>query len=587
MRQTSPSVSKTQAADLGVIQSLYDKGEFRKVVFRAQKALKALPGHVGLHALAGFSAQQLGDDRTAEALLSKAAQLAQTEENASVDLPLGLAQIGRHALAVPLFVACLKKTPTHAAALNGLGRSLLALGEVQNAIVLLGDALKHGADQPEYAADLGAAFEASGQPVLALECYEIARKLAPELGRFTRSAKAMYGLGQFDKGLVCLEEGLALWPDDPALLSNYASILNALGRRDDALAQWQKVLEAHPTYSVAYSNFANSQKPSLIEGFEDRIDAQLKRNPAKTDALKFHYAKVAVHEERGDYEEAYRNLLTANALRFEEAGFDIEVEARLFDQIKQQFDAQPDIEVAMDENEATPIFILGMPRAGSSLTETIIGRHSEVEQKGELDYLALLVKQLGLLGNPLDGAQANLLRQTYLSRLTQAGGGAFITDKMPQNFRLIGHIATAIPKARIVHVHRDPKACCWSNFRHFFTSDGLGFTNDVDCLIRYYDMYQDLMAFWHERFPGRIIDVDYEALTADPDVEIPELIQTLGLDWQEACLAPQDSANVVRTASQEQVRKKIYKGSAQGWRKYEAQAGGWLSRLPDHQPNGG
>ena len=353
------------------------------------------------------------------------------------------------------------------------------------------------------------------------------------------------------------------------------------------MAHWRLVMDVDSTYSIAYSNFANSQKPSHIADFEDRIDAQLRHKPAPTDALKLSYAKAAAQEERGAYEEAYRSLLAANALRFEEAGFDIEAEASLIDQIKRQFEDQPDIEVAVDENEATPIFILGMPRAGSSLTETIIGRHSEVEQKGELDYLAPLVKQLGLLGNLLDSAQANLLRQAYLSRLAQSGGGAFITDKMPQNFRRIGHIATAMPKVRIVHVHRDPKACCWSNFRHFFASDGLGFTNDVDCLIRYYDMYRDLIGFWSERFPGRVIDVNYEGLVADSETQIPDLIQSLGLDWQEACLAPQDSANVVHTASQEQVRKKIYKGSAQGWRKYEAQAGGWLSRLPDHQPTGG
>ena len=145
MRQTSPSVSKTQAADLGVIQSLYDKGEFRKVVLRAQKALKTHPGHVGLHALAGFSAQQLGDDRTAEALLSKAAQLAQTEGSASVELPLGRANWAPCAGCAAL-CGVPEKTPTYAAALNGLGRSLLALGEVQNAIVLLGDALKSAAN---------------------------------------------------------------------------------------------------------------------------------------------------------------------------------------------------------------------------------------------------------------------------------------------------------------------------------------------------------------------------------------------------------------------------------------------------------
>jgi len=583
MRQKLSGVSTNKASDLGVIQSLYDKGEFRKVMFRAQKALKVQPDHVGLHALAGFSAQQLGDALAAESFLTKAAQLAQHEE-AAIELPLGLTKVGRPALAVPLFVAFLKKAPTHAAALNGLGRALLAMGEVENAIALLGDALKHGADQPAYAMDLGEAFEESGQQILALECYSIACKLAPDdVGPVLQAARLMYALGQLETGLELLEHGLSLWPENAALLSNHASVLNALGRKADALAQWRQVMDIAPGYSIAYCNFANSQKPSQITDFEDRIAAQLKRNPAPTDALKFGFAKVAVHEERKEYAEAYRNLLAANSLRFKESRFNIDTEARLIEGLKQQFANQPVLDVDEPEGDPTPVFIVGMPRAGSSLTETIIGRHSQVVQKGELDYLAQVVKQMNLLGSPLEAAQATQLRQAYLARLTQTGSGAFITDKMPQNFRLIGHIATAMPKARIVHVHRNPKACCWSNFRHFYASDSLGFTNDVESLIRYFELYQDLMAFWHERFPNRIIDVDYEALVGDPDTQILNLIQALGLEWQEACLAPQDSANVVRTASQEQVRKKIYKGSADGWRKYEAQAGGWLSRLPDHQ----
>ncbi|MFY0662614.1 MAG: sulfotransferase [Shimia sp.] len=587
MPQKVQGVSKIASSDLGVIQSLYDKGEFRKVMFRAQKAIKAQPTHVGLHALAGFSAQQLGDAAIADSFLSKAAHLAQREE-ASLELPLGLTQVGRPALAVPLFVAFLKAAPRHAVALNGLGRALLAMGDVDNAIVVLGDALKYGADQPGYPMDLGEAFEASGQQVLALECYDIAGKLAPnDVQPLLKAAKLMYALGELDGARNLLEAGLSLWPENAALLGNYASVLNALGCKDEALAQWQKVMDVAPAYSIAYCNFANSQKPSRIADFDDRIAAQLRRDPPASDALKFGFAKVAAQEEREEYADAYRNLLAANALRFKETGFDIETEARLFDALKRQFTEQPALEVVAAEEDPTPIFILGMPRSGSSLTETIIGRHSQVVQKGELDYFALMVKQLGLVGSPLDTAQAAKLRQAYLTRLTQTGSGAFITDKMPQNFRLIGHIATALPQARIVHVHRDPKACCWSNFRHFYASNSLGFTNDMDSLIRYFELYQDLMAFWHERFPDRIIDVDYEALVADPDVQIPTLIQSLGLDWQAACLAPEDSANVVRTASQEQVRKKIYKGSADGWRKYEAQAGGWLSRLPDHQPIGG
>lgn len=134
MRQKLSGVSKSKTFDVGVIQSLYDKGEFRKVMFRAQKAIKTQPDHVGLHALAGFSAQQLGEGGTAEAYLTKAAQLAQSEE-VPIELPLGLTKVGRPSLAIPLFVAYLKTSPTHAAALNGLGRALLAMGEIESAIV--------------------------------------------------------------------------------------------------------------------------------------------------------------------------------------------------------------------------------------------------------------------------------------------------------------------------------------------------------------------------------------------------------------------------------------------------------------------
>ncbi len=587
MRQKLSGVSTNKASDLGVIQSLYDKGEFRKVMFRAQKALKLRPDHVGLHALVGFSAQQLGDAPAAESFLTTAAQLAQGEE-VSIELPLGLTKVGRPALAVPLFVAFLKKAPTHAAALNGLGRALLSMGEVENAIVLLGDALKHGEGQPDYAVDLGDAFKASGQQVTALECYSIACKLAPdEVGPLLKSVKLMYALGQLEEALELLEHGLSIWPGNPAVLNNYASVLNAVGRTEEAVTHWRRVMDVAPTYSTAYCNFANRQKTSQIADFEESVEAQLRRNPPARDALKLGFAKVAALEEGEQYAEAYGSLLKANALRFKASGFDLRTEERVFEQVKRQFAVPPNVEGGKCDAGTVPIFVLGMPRAGSSLVETIIGRHSQVLQKGELDYLGNLVAQLGLVGSPLDEAQAAQLRHAYLSLLTQTGDGAFITDKMPLNFRLIGHIATAMPEARIVHVFRDPKACCWSNFRRYYASDSLGFTSDVDSLIRYFELYQDLMAFWRERFPGRIIDVDYEALVGDPDTQIPNLIQALGLDWQEACLAPQDSANVVRTASQEQVRKKIYKGSADGWRKYEAQAGGWLSRLPDHQSTGG
>ncbi|MBO6896742.1 MAG: sulfotransferase [Shimia sp.] len=490
--------------------------------------------------------------------------------------------------ALPLFAAHLKIEPDHAEALNGLGRCLIGVGDIASGVATLAEAVKLAPENVSYVADLGEAFEASGQHVPALECFDIAQKFAPAEPTYVLcSARVLYVLGQLELGVQLLEVSAEAWPENADVAGCYAVFLEAVGRPKEALVQWTKALELSPENSATYANFVAFRRPSEMDDFEKRLDARLKQKNSKTDEMRFRFAKVAVLEERGEYEGAYRSLQIANRRFFETSGFDITQEERLFEGLKQQFSQQSDVTPNAKARSATPIFILGLPRSGSSLTETILGCHSEVSQGGELDYLAPLVKQMGLLQAPLTAKQADALGDAYMSRLTQSGEAHYVTDKMPLNFRLIGHIVTALPQARIVHVYRDPKACCWSNFRHFFAGDGLGFTADAESLIRYFEMYQDLMAFWHERFPGRIIDVDYEALVQDPDTQIPTLIQALGLEWQGACLSPQDSDNVMRTASQDQVRKKIYQGSANGWRRYEAQAGGWLSRLPDHRSTGG
>ena len=588
MPQKVSGVLKNKRSDLEVIQSLYDKGQFRKVMFRAKQAIKLQPDHVGLHALAGFSAQKLGEGASADELLTKAVRLAQTGDATSLNLPQALAQLGRWSMALPLFVSFLKKNPTHAQALNGAGCCLVGMGDVDKAIVLLSDALKYAPDEAAYASDLGEAFGRTGQDVLALQCYDIAYKLAPgDLEHVMKCAKTAYDLGELEVTVGYLDAGLGQWPDNPGLLSNYATTLNALGRIEDAIVQWRKVMDLHPSYSISYSNFASKKRIERIEDFSHRLDQQLSRRLSRNDEMHIRIAKVDLHEERREYGAAYENLLIANRLRLADSAWSIEETENVFERIKGQFSEPAEINSRYDAGGVTPIFILGMPRSGTSLTEAILGRHSDVMPRGELKYLTLLVNQMDMVGQAFGSDQASRLAEAYMVRLRQSGSRPFITDKMPDNYRLIGHIAMAMPNARIVHVRRDPRACCWSNFRTYFSTDQLEYSYDTDSLIRYFELYQDLMAFWHERFPGRIIDVDYEALTADPDAEIPTLIQSLGLEWQEDCLAPQDSGNVVRTASQEQVRKKIYKGSAQGWRKYEAQAGGWLSRLPDHQPNVG
>jgi len=160
-----------------------------------------------------------------------------------------------------------------------------------------------------------------------------------------------------------------------------------------------------------------------------------------------------------------------------------------------------------------------------------------------------------------------------------SSGKPFVTDKLPQNFYYIALILKALPEAKIIHVKRDPAATCWSNFKHYFSSDGLGYSYDLETTVGYYQLYQDLMKFWDQQYASQIYHLDYDRLTFDQEIETRKLIAHLGLDWENACLSPQENKRRSRTASRHQVRKKIYEGSSQEWRKFEPYLNGIFDEL--------
>ena len=161
-------------------------------------------------------------------------------------------------------------------------------------------------------------------------------------------------------------------------------------------------------------------------------------------------------------------------------------------------------------------------------------------------------------------------RHKYLNKLKNvSGGNLIVTDKMPQNFRFIGLLAAAFPEAKIVHVKRDPAAVCWANYKQHFVSKNIGYCYAIDDVIRYHALYENLMDFWTNTLSDRIYQLDYEQLTVNQESETRRLIDYLGLDWDKKCLSPQNNVRGVATASNVQVRKQVYKGSSEQWKKYQ------------------
>jgi tetratricopeptide (TPR) repeat protein len=286
-------------------------------------------------------------------------------------------------------------------------------------------------------------------------------------------------------------------------------------------------------------------------------------------------------EDEGRYEQAFAHFRSANALQRSILPYDPEQTAREFARLKSVFTPEFFAERSTAGCQAAdPIFIVGLPRAGSTLVEQILASHSEVEGTRELPCLQTLVAQMqGEFNRKLTGLKGEALArlgEQYLEevRIFRSLGRLRFTDKMLRNFAYIGLIHAILPKAKIIDVRRNPLDCCLANFKQMF---GRAYPHSYDLadMGKYYNAYLDLMAHYDTVLPGKIHRVFYEDLVEEPEAEIRKLLTYLELPFEEQCLRFYESGRAVRTSSSEQVRMPIFKHSLGGWRKYER----WIAPL--------
>ena len=203
-----------------------------------------------------------------------------------------------------------------------------------------------------------------------------------------------------------------------------------------------------------------------------------------------------------------------------------------------------------------------------------------IQGAGELPFIGKFGSTLSMGITEINTQNLKKFRTAYLNKIAElAKGKPFVTDKMPQNFWYIDLIFSAIPEAKIIHVRRDPVATCWSNFKHYFSVDGLGYSYDLHDTLSYFKLYKNLMDIWNEFYGDRIYHLNYEKLTLNQTSETKKAINYIGVGWQNRCLEPHKNKRVIRTASQQQVRKKVYVGSSQEWRKFEPYLNGTFDEL--------
>lgn len=360
-----------------------------------------------------------------------------------------------------------------------------------------------------------------------------------------------------------------------------ANVLKSIGDFDEARALYQDVISQQPDYTQAH--FSYSGIHTYTEPDDPHLEVMLKLYQGKqlSDESRIHlsFALAKAYENIGDFANAFHHLEAGNELRKREFNYDIESDRALIGSIIRGFsrDAIAGVPVKPDLSKR-PIFILGMPRSGTSLVEKILASHSEVHAGGELDYIfslgsSLFLSQSNFQFAPLTSYPARsfeLFASHYLEQLALLDSHSpRVTDKMPFNFMMIGLIRLMLPNAKIIHCARDARDTCLSIYKQNFTTGNYRFAYDLTAIGQFYREYQALMSHWHEMFPGAIYDLNYEALTQSPETEIRKLLAACDLDWQDDCLRFHRSKGVVRTASAFQARQPMYTSSVKLWEKYQ------------------
>jgi tetratricopeptide (TPR) repeat protein len=387
--------------------------------------------------------------------------------------------------------------------------------------------------------------------------------------------------GRYAEAIDAYRLSLRLLPDNPKTMSGLAHNLKTVGQQDEALEVYRKNIEKNPLFTESYWSLANLKTFRFTDEDVENMEQLLQHPDIPEDAQIHLYNALGLEQEsRKNFDKAFEYFNECNVIRRASQYYDpVETES-LCDRIIEVFDQQFVSQKGADkEFSVSPIFIVGLPRSGSTLLEQIIASHSLVEGTHELTDLMRVVREIPSLLKiiarfPQSIAEVTTegfseLGQKYLRRTTKyRSGDPFFTDKNPNNFTYVGLIHLMLPNAVIIDARRHPLDSCLGSFKQLFAK-GQTFSYDLSELAEYYLQYDRLMTHWNEVLPGKVLEVRYEDVVNDLDTQVRRVLQHCGLPFEEQCLHFHETDRAVKTASSEQVRKPIYSSSVNLWRNYE------------------
>ena len=493
-------------------------------------------------------------------------------------------QNGRYDEAEKLAVTITQQFPHHHFAWETLGVLFALSGRNTEALNATEKALALDPQNTHIHVNLGNIFKEAGRFEEAEVSYKQAIVLMPDLSvAHYNLGLALQSLGRLEDAEASYSQAIVLKPDYAESHNNLGLILQTQGRIGQAQESFRQAIASKPDFAEAHFNFTIVKTfASKDAQYSKMLELYLDQDTPDDQRCYINFGLAKACQDLGDFEQAYTHYREGNLLGRTLAKYDINDDIEFFKQIRGSYPKIQSSSLAAENltNKPTPIFIVGMPRSGTTLVEQIISSHSQVTGAGELPFAGDFGEAIARGFIEVNDAVLVDFRSEYQKKLQQVSeGNLIITDKMPHNFRYIGLLAAAFPEAKIVHVKRNSSAICWSNYQANFSAGNLAYCFAIDDIIKYHTLYEDLMKFWGKFLGERIYNLDYDILTINPKNETRQLINYLGLDWDEKCLTPQHNTRPVATASNMQVREGVYQGSSQQWKKYEPFLNGALDDL--------
>jgi tetratricopeptide (TPR) repeat protein len=468
----------------------------------------------------------------------------------------------------------LKEDPFDVAAIRMLAELASRIGRWRDAENLLRRAVELAPGWTVAKANLALVLGRNGKPAEALALLDDVFAVEPDnVGHWNLKAATLARLGDFEEAIGLYEDVLEHAPKQPKLWTSYGHMLKTIGRQADGIAAYRKAIEIRPTLGEAWWSLANLKTVKLDEADISAMLAALEA-PALNDEDRLHLdfaVGKAMHDaQRTD--EAFEHYSRANALRLKHQPYDPADISEKVDRCIAAFTAEAFAERPGGCEAKDPIFVVGMPRAGSTLVEQILSSHSLVEGTTELQDIPTLARKdyyprraLKLAEEERRQRGEEYLRRAGVQRRTDR---PFFIDKLPNNWLFVPYILLILPNAKIIDARRHPLGCCFSNFRQHYAR-GQDFAYDLEDVGRYYADYVRLMAHIDTVLPGRVHRVIYERMVDDTETEVRALLDYCGLEFESQVLEFYKTERAVRTASSEQVRRPIYREATEEWRPYE------------------